>query len=468
MPTDALCTANPHAAADLPPVIVGAGPAGVRAAEALLAAGLAPILIDEGAAAGGRIYQRQPPGFTRDAATLHGTEAGKATALHTAFDAIAARIDWRPGTLVWAVRPGELHLHRDGRAETLPFRDLILATGAMDRLIPLPGWTLPGVFSLGGAQIALKTQAVAIGRQVAFVGTGPLLWLLAHQYRKAGGGIAAVIDTTPSATKRRQILGLLTQPGMLARGLSYMLGLRRAGVRIVEGAMPEAILGEGRVQGLRWRDARGRVQESVCDAVAMGWHLRPEAQLAELAGVPFRFNPRQRNWEPDKDPTGRTAVPGVYLAGDGAGIEGADAAEIAGARAALSLLQDRGRAVDAGLLAALDRRAGAMLAFRHALDAAFPFPHALAAGIADDVMVCRCEAITAGELRAAVDPGGAMEINRAKAFSRLGMGRCQGRVCAPAAAEIIAARLGAPVEAVGRLRAQAPVKPLPAAARSTP
>ena len=172
-----------------------------------------------------------------------------------------------------------------------------------------------------------------------------------------------------------------------------------------------------------------------CDAVGMGWGLKPEAQLADLADIPFDFDPLQHNWVPRRDLAGRTPVPGVYLAGDGAGIGGAEVAELAGARAALALLEDAGHAGDAAHRAHLDRALRRQARFRAALERTFPFPAALAAAMADDTILCRCEAITAGELRAAAaEPatGPAPEVNRAKAFTRIGMGRCQGRVCGPA------------------------------------
>jgi NADPH-dependent 2,4-dienoyl-CoA reductase/sulfur reductase-like enzyme len=250
-----------------------------------------------------------------------------------------------------------------------------------------------------------------------------------------------------------------------AKGLYYITWLRAHGIPIVEGATPLAIAGNGKVESLGWRDGRGGRREAAVDAVALGFGLKPEAQLADLAGVPFDFDPVQHNWVPRKDPAGRTSVEGVFLAGDGGGIRGADLAEAAGARAAWAVLAARGSAVDARDVARLDAILEAGANFRAALERAFPFPANLAAGIADETILCRCEAITAGELRAAASEALATlpppEVNRAKALTRVGMGRCQGRVCGAAAAEVLAAALSCPVEQVGRLRGQPPVKPIP-------
>ncbi|CAH0264087.1 FAD-dependent oxidoreductase [Roseomonas sp. CECT 9278] len=448
--------------------VVGAGPAGVRAMERLVAAGLSPVWIDEAPDGGGRIYQRPPAGLAHDARTLYGFEAKRATAVHDTLDALKPKVDWRPDTLVWHIRPEARTLHTlsRGRQAEVGYDAAILCTGAMDRVIPVPGWTRPGVTTLGAAQIALKTQGCGIGQRVALIGTGPLLVLVAYQYAKAGAEVVAVLDTTPFATKLRAAPGLLLGGATFAKGLYYTAWLRRRGIRIAEGITSIAIDGdENGVSGITWRDATGRAHRIGCDAVGMGWGLKPEAQLADLARVPFCHDPVQANWVPVRDGAGRTSVEGIYLAGDGAGIGGAEVAEIAGARAALALLVDAGHRVDPIDTITLDRRLAMQARFRAALERAFPFPAHLARGIADDTLLCRCEGLRAGELRAAARAeaatGPASEVNRAKSFTRIGMGRCQGRVCGPAAAEVLAAELGCDVAAIGRLRGQPPVKPIP-------
>ncbi len=448
----------------LPPVIVGAGPAGIRAAERLVAAGLRPVVIDEAARWGGQIY-RQPPdgGFTRPKSALYGFEAGKADAVHRAMAAIRDRVDYRPRTLVWNCEAGALDLLCDGASEALPFSHLILATGATDRVLPFPGWTLPGVFTLGGSQVALKFQGCAVGRRVAFLGTGPLLYLVAYQYLKAGVEVAGVFDTTPFAVQTRSTAGMLRDPVTLAKGLLFVGWLRAHGVPIHNGVRPVRAEGVERVEALVWRDARGQEQRAGCDAVAFGLGLRSETQLADLAGCRFRFDEADRAWLPERDGAGRSSVPGVYLAGDGSGIAGADAAELAGERAALALIEDLGRPVEAARVKGLDGRLSRIAAFRRSLSAAFPFPADWADAIADDTMICRCEGVTAGAVREVARSGQAREMNRAKALTRAGMGRCQGRMCSATTAELLSRTLGSGPDGVGRLRAQPPIKPLPIA-----
>lgn len=443
-------------------VIVGAGPAGTRCAETLLAAGITPIVVDENRRDGGQIYRRQPEGFTRDYQALYGSEAAKAEALHQSFDRLRARIDYRPDTLVWNLTPGQLHCQSQGRHSVIEYDALILCTGATDRLMPLPGWQLAGTYSLGGAQIALKAQSVSIGHNVVFMGSGPLLYLVASQYLKAGAQVAAVLDTSPLSNRIKALPKLLARPAVLLEGARLLARLYRGKVPVHLGVEPQQVLGDARtgVSGVRFKTGDGRAVQLECDAVALGYHLRPETQLADLAGCDLRFDDVSGQWLLAVDDEGRTSVSGVYAAGDGARIRGADAAEQAGRLAAMAVLHDLQQPVDATARQACSQSLAVMERFRVGLAEAFPWPQAQAKALPDDAIVCRCEMITAGELRGVVREKGACEVNRAKAFSRVGMGRCQGRYCAQGGAEIIAAEAGVAVESVGRQRGQAPVKPL--------
>lgn len=448
-------------------IIVGAGPAGVRCAETLVSAGLRPTVVDENRRDGGQIYRRQPANFTRPYAKLYGTEAHRAQALHETFDALRSRLDYLPNTLAWNISDHKLHVVHEERSRALPYDALVICSGATDRLMPVKGWHYAGTYSMGASQIALKAQACAIGRQVVFMGAGPLLYLVASQYVKAGATVAAVLDTSPFMRRVAALPKLLARPAVLFNGLALVAGLKRAGVKVLTGITPIEIKGspESGVQGVVFHDARGNTHTLECDAVAMGYHLRPETQLADLARCAFRFDQETRQWLPQVGEDGRTSVPGVYLAGDGMRVLGADAAEVGGQLAALALLTDLGRKVPEGELKGLRAQQAQMERFRQGLAQAFPWPAQQAAQLPDDAIVCRCEAITAGELRRVVCDMGAQEANRAKALSRVGMGRCQGRYCGHAGAEVIAHAAGVPVEQVGRLRGQAPVKPLSMAVR---
>ncbi|WP_297841154.1 FAD/NAD(P)-binding oxidoreductase [Pseudomonas sp.] len=440
-------------------VIVGAGPAGIRAAQTLLFHGIKACLIDESLRGGGQIYRRQPANFRRTAKQLYGFEASKAESVHRTIDELATQIDYRPETLVWNAENGHLDTLSNGHASVVEYSQIIVATGATDRILPVSGWTLPGVYSLGAAQIALKYQGCAIGERVAFCGSGPLLYLVAYQYAKAGANVVAVLDSAPFSAQCRALPALLGQPITLAKGLYYRSWLTAHGVPVHQGATLEGIDGEQRVAAINWTQGKRR-QQLKCDAVAFAHALRSETQLADLLSCEFHWSELNRAWLPMRDSAGRSSVEGVYLAGDGAGIMGADAAEMAGERAALAVLEDRGLLIDKARSNYLEHKLATIERFRHGLETAFPFPTDWAAKAPDALMVCRCEEVSAGEIRAVVDDGH-WEINRVKAHCRVGMGRCQGRMCGSAAAEIVAQRSGRALNDIGRLRGQAPIKPLP-------
>ncbi|NYT78568.1 FAD-dependent oxidoreductase [Alcaligenaceae bacterium] len=450
------------------PVIIGAGPAGLRAAAALVEAGLRPVLLDESPAAGGQIYRQPPVGFRRSRKSLYGFEHRKAASLHALGTRLQHQLDYRPGVLVWNAQDGVVSTLAGGHVQTVPYTHLIVATGATDRVLPFPGWLTPGVYTLGGSQVALKYQGCSIGKNVVFAGTGPLLYLVAYQYAKAGARVAAVLDTARATDRRAALPGLLRAPALLAKGLYYMGWLKAHGVPIKSGVQQLEVLGVERVEGITWtQQGQSAVHELACDGVGFGYALRSETQLADLLGCRFSFNEPDRAWLPERDAYGRASKEGVYLAGDGASIGGADAAELGGELAAYALLQDLGFDTSTARTQQLLSQRAATSKVRRALDHAFPFPEDWAAQADDDTVICRCEEIRVGQLREAIRFYGVSEINRLKAVCRVGMGRCQGRVCGVAAIEVLAHETGMQVAQVGRMRAQAPIKPVPISAFET-
>lgn len=444
-------------------VIVGAGPAGIAAADALSGAPVKVTLIDEAARPGGQLYRSPAPGLMLDMPRLLGSSYGAYAAFHEKATGLCGRLDYRPGTLVWSIHGGAVHLASASGAASLPYDALILATGATDRVMPAPGWTLPGVFTLGGAQALLKDQGAAIGRRVVFCGSSPLLYLAASQYLRMGVAVAAVIDTTPFAAKLRALPNMARAPATLAAGLRSMAALRLRGVPILQGATIERFEGEERLVALQCRAGDGQPLRIACDAAAYGHGLRPEAQLAELAGCELRYDPVQRLHLPVIDIDGR-AGERIYIAGDGGHIGGGQAATVSGTLAAAALLHDLGLPASAIDLARSRRRLTRLRGFQNGIATAFRWPREQIAVLGDDTILCRCENTRVGEVRAAMrQPIAAPDANRIKAVSRCGMGRCQGRFCGAALAELVATGFGQEAKELDRLRAQAPIKPLPIA-----
>ena len=442
-------------------VIVGAGPAGIAAADVLVSNGIAPIILDEGARPGGQAYRTSAPCLGLDLEALLGSEAPKYRRVHDTFARVRPACDYRSGTTVWAVFDRDIYVQDASGAKSIRFDALLLATGATDRVLPVPGWTLPGVFTLGGAQVLLKDQGCLIGRRAVFCGSSPLLYLAALQFKSMGGEIAAVLDTTPFRSKLAALNELVADRRTLWRGLTYMARLKLSRVPLLHGVQLHAFEGKSSVSGATYSLQGGPPQTIACDAVAFGFGLKPETQLAQIAGCRLAYDPVYRQWLPDADEDGRCGN-GIYVAGDGAKIGGADAAEVSGALVAHAIVKDLGlKPAKKADLAGMRRKLARLHRFQRGLARAFAWPADAIPGLPDDVTLCRCENVKVGELRRALAVDlGPREINRAKALTRCGMGRCQGRFCGLAAAELISATLRVPLQEVGYLRAQAPVKPL--------
>ena len=276
---------------------------------------------------------------------IYGLETKKAEAIHRVAPDLGNRIDYRPRTLVWNLFEDRLDLLRPEGYGEQRFDRLILATGAMDRALPFPGWTLPGVFTLGGAQIALKAQGVAIGRRVAFVGAGPLLPLVAHQYAEAGADVVAVLDVTPFLAKLSQLPGLMTEAATLAKGLWYTARNRLHRLTVQYGVRAIRAEGSGQVEALVYRDKSGarasdrmrcRSRPPSACAARPSSPISPAAASSSIRSVANGCRSGRRR--------GARRCPAVYLAGDGARIGGADMAELQGRRTALALLEDVGSA----------------------------------------------------------------------------------------------------------------------------
>ncbi|MEM7731638.1 MAG: NAD(P)/FAD-dependent oxidoreductase [Pseudomonadota bacterium] len=442
-------------------VIVGAGPAGMEAALTLVKSGLRPIVVDASARSGGQIYRRAPAAHTRSYKAIYGADASKARHVHDAFDAICEKIDYRPNTQVWAAHDSAVFLDGPAGREVLPYDKLILCTGATDRVFPIPGWETPGCYTLGGAQIALKSQALALGDPIGFVGAGPLLWLVAWQHLRAGADVAGVWCTSSFKDLAFAFPWLALRPRLALRGVGQILALWRAGIPVKFGARPVAVTADadGQVSGLKWSAGR-KTHYTPLQALALGWHLRSETQLSQLLELPSIRGQHR----PMIDGAGRSPVQGVYFAGDGADILGADAARTSGRMAATALLNDLGhqqtpRDILGSILTRLQH--ARLRAFAKGLARAFPplsDKHHLA--LSEDTVVCRCENVSLSAVRAAAENWKCEDINRIKAMTRAGMGRCQGRYCGATLSEIVAAQTGRASSDIPAHRAQAPIYPL--------
>jgi NADPH-dependent 2,4-dienoyl-CoA reductase/sulfur reductase-like enzyme len=445
-------------------IIIGAGPAGMAAATLLAEQQMRVLLLDEQATPGGQIYRGIERASARALAAL-GPDYQFGSKLVAAFR--ASGVEYLPGAQVWQVTPQrEVWFSSGGRSRQVSADAVILATGAMERPVPLPGWTLPGVMTAGGLQILLKTASILPDEPFVVAGSGPLLYLIVQQCLAAGVRPGAVLDTANRTNRWRAIRPLLegasSKEGRayLAKGLSMVAALRRSGVPWHHGVTDLRIEGTETVTGIAFHSA-GMHHRIATRLVALHEGVVPAQQLARSIGCEFRWDDVQRCFAPVTDDWGNTSVDGVLIAGDGGGIIGARAAEHAGRLAAFEAMRRLGRIDTArrDATAAVDRSAlRKHLAIRPLLDTLY-VPRNEILRPADDVTVCRCEEIAAGAVRA-VTRQGCLGPNQAKAFLRAGMGACQGRMCGPIVSELIAEARGVSPGEVGYYRIRPPLKPI--------
>jgi len=461
-------------------LVIGAGPAGLAAATQAAQLGLSTVLIDEQPAPGGQIYRAIGNTPVQNRAIL-GQDYWHGLSLLEPFARSGAR--HLPAATVWSINAREAQpgvadngqsagyevaysvarAGQDPQAALLHCRHIILATGAQERPFPIPGWTLPGVITAGAAQILLKTSGVVPEGRTVLAGGGPLLYLLAWQYLNAGVKLEAILETTASGQWRQALphaWGFLRSP-YVGKGLKLLRAVRRA-VPIISGVTAlEAVAGaSGQVAELHY-EAAGQRRTIAIDQLLLHQGVVPNTNLSRAVGAEHVWNERQDCWEPQVDDWGATSVPNISIAGDGAGIAGAVAAEHRGriaaahAAAALGRISTATRDRTASQPRAELARATRGREFFEVLYRPLPqFRRPVG-----DTIVCRCEEATAEQVRHAARIG-CQGPNQLKAFLRCGMGPCQGRFCGLTVTELIADEQQRHPRDVGYYRLRFPTKPV--------
>ena len=438
-------------------VIIGAGPAGLGAATICAGAGLSTVVFDEQAAPGGQIYRQLTWSPAKREAFL-GPEYWQGAKLTQALLTSAAQ--YVPMATVWSLsHEREVGVSVAGGSKIVKAERVIVATGALERPFPIPGWTLPGVMTAGAAQILLKSAGLVPEGRVVLAGGGPLLWLLAEQYLDTGTALDVILDTTPPANRARAWPGLASfvASPYFGRGVALLRSVRRK-VQIVSDVQALRAEGDGSLRRVVYRTGVDNERSIPADALLLHQGIVPNVNLAMSAGVEHRWDDEQLCWRPVLDAEFGSSVDGIAIAGDGAGIAGGQAAEWRGrvaAIAAVRTLRPGTPLPDEALVRrALSKyqRGRAFIDRLYRPAAAFRQPQG-------DTIVCRCEEITAAQILETVAMG-CPGPNQMKSFLRCGMGPCQGRLCGLTVTELIAAARNMKPQDVGYYRLRPPVKPI--------
>jgi NADPH-dependent 2,4-dienoyl-CoA reductase/sulfur reductase-like enzyme len=450
-------------------IVVGAGPAGLSAAATLAGTKARTLLVDENQTPGGQIYRAITLAQPVDRQRL-GEDYWRGRSI--AEDFLRSEAEYAPATAAWSIQPlqsevgrtigHEVGISSKGIARLVRARQVVLATGALERPFPIPGWTLPGVMTVGAAQTALKTSGLIPSGKVVIAGTGPLLYLLATQLIEAGATVSAVLDTTPRENwlrASRHAPGFLVSP-YLAKGLKLLRTVQRR-TRIIRWVSALAAEGEGGLKDVVWR-AGGREHRMAADLLLLHQGVVPNVNFSNAAGCAHEWDEAQLTFRPQVDEWSASSVVGLALAGDGTGIGGAEAAAIQGRIAGLGCASRLGLVTPAErdrLAVPLRRSLARAMRGRRFLDELYRPGKAFRMPQDPDTIVCRCEEISAGQIRASVNAG-AGGPNQMKVFLRCGMGPCQGRLCGLTVTELIADERSKHPSEIGYYRLRFPIKPL--------
>ncbi|WP_064709687.1 NAD(P)/FAD-dependent oxidoreductase [Rhizobium bangladeshense] len=465
---------NIQSAADLAPaydlVVVGAGPAGLSAAIEASTHGLAVLLADENEAPGGQIYRSVGRASDAELARM-GPDYSAGRRLIERFQ--RTKLGYARQATVWSVAPAdeetgdgaqalEVGISLGGIARTIAAHRVILATGALERPFPFPGWTMPGVMTAGAAQILMKSSGLVPSGRTILAGTGPLLYLVASQLLRAGVDVIAVVDATPRENWRTALVHLpaFATSSYALKGLKLLFDVHRR-TRVVRGATAIEAGGQEKFSALRVSKGLNSL-EIEGDLLLLHQGIAPNLNLTLAAECDYFWDEHSAVFRPSVDACGASSVPGVSIAGDGAGIVGAIASalqgQLAGLNASFELnLVDRNAYEERRTR--LTRQLARAMRGRTFIERRFRPGEKFRLPTQDGTVVCRCEEITAVKLRK-VAALGVPGPNQMKAFTRCGMGPCQGRLCGLTAVELLAQCRGVAPGEVGYYRLRPPIKPV--------
>jgi NADPH-dependent 2,4-dienoyl-CoA reductase/sulfur reductase-like enzyme len=442
--------------------IIGGGPAGLSAAIQASKQGADVLLLDEQASVGGQIYrsiEHQSDKHTQ----LLGPDYQYGKQLVLGFR--QSNVKYIPESRVWSINSKReiAFTHPDG-TQVILAKKIIIASGAMERPMPFTGWTLPGVMNAGAGQVLFKAHKILPSEDVVLAGSGPLLLLLAWQYLRAGLKVQALLDLTPMSNHFSAVKYLpraFLAHKYLRKGLGYEWALKRAGVNIVRNVSELRAIGDGKLQSAEY-SVKGQKQQLSTEHLLVHFGVIPVNQLSQVAGCQHHWDDSQQCWRPNTDEWGQSSLTGIYITGDGASIAGGKSAEYAGHLAALHSLGELGilnQDKRDNMAQPYQRMLNADQRIRPFLEAYFRLPKAILEINDQQTIVCRCEEVTAGQIRQAVEDGHT-DNNQVKFLTRCGMGPCQGRQCSPSVGHIVASITGENIQQSGYYRVRPPVNTL--------
>jgi NADPH-dependent 2,4-dienoyl-CoA reductase/sulfur reductase-like enzyme len=381
-------------------LIAGAGPAGLEAAYRVSHSGRSVTVVDDNPDPGGQIWRGEK------------TKPSSAEASVWFQKIRNAKIEFLNGARVFdQPAEGSVLCELNNTVVELNYQKLILATGARERFLPFPGWTIPNVMGAGGLQALVKTGLPIRGKKIVVAGSGPLLLAVADYLQRSGAELLLIAEQASRASLARFGFGLLGQTGKMSQ--AFKLRRELGGVKYVTGCWPIAAHGSDKLASVTLKQGT-RTWSVDCDYLACGFHLVPNLELAQLLGCDITDGVVR------VDEFQQTSVNGVYAAGEATGVGGLELSLIEGEIAGLAAVDERSKA--RGLFTHRDKQRR----FAVTLNRTFALRDELKNMVAAETIVCRCEDVTFGRVKMSDS------WRAAKLHTRCGMGPCQGRICGAA------------------------------------
>ena len=451
-------------------VIIGGGPAGIAAAATAAKHGLSVALIDERPTLGGQIYKRVGPGFKVKSAKEVGKDYFLGEELINELENSSVELFLE--TLVGTIENSAVVIVRNGEsAERLSYKKLLISPGAYDRPVAFPGWTLPGVITAGAAQSLVKTQRVNPGSRIFFAGSGPLALAFPAQLSGYGANIVGIIEAAPRPgifKALRILLAVIGNLDLMRDAAKYQFHLISNRIPMTYRRIIISANGKDRVESVthakvdkNWRVIPGTEKTVEVDALCVGYGFFPSVELFRLLGCELAYEESRGGAVVKLDNWGATSVANVFGAGDGTGISGSYVAIARGRLAALKIAAELGKISETSLTAlatGFQKTFKRRTKFQSAINNAYEIKSGIYALADNKTVICRCESVTLENilpvLESTVDP------SVVKAYTRCGMGLCQGRNCQRQISALIAEKQNISIAEISQATPRFPTKPI--------
>jgi len=443
-------------------IIIGAGPSGVKSALTCSKKGLKVLIIDSNGNSGGQIYRAPPKSYIKKSKK---TLEENLIQIKFSEDLKRNNIDTAYNHTVWQVSPGfKIDAFNENGTIQWNTKNLIVATGTYEKIIPFDGWTTPGVIGLAASTILLKAHQTIPGNKIVLAGNGPLLISVAYYILKFGGKVDAIVDTSSKFEWIKSMISLIFNPKNFIQGISWILKIIFSRVPIYSNSLINKVFKIENGISVEIQNIKNKqIKKLTTEVLAVGHGLTPITDISRLLKINHTYNDLKGGWIPRLDKYFRSSMQGLYITGDGAGISGAIPAEDKGELAAYALLKDQNIIIEkefTNKTSRIIKRLNRYEIFAKGIAKLNFTPKDLINNISENTILCRCEDITKRDIINAVN-NGAKNLNQIKSWTRFGMGPCQGRTCQYSVAKVASEELKCNVKDLDYLTGRTPLRPFP-------